>query len=314
MKCLVTGAAGFIGNKLVQKLVKEGYEVVALIHKTKPNIILKDVKYFTGDITKIDSIRPLFKDIDFVFHCAAIVKDYGPKKQFYKVNLEGTKILAKLSKEFKIKKFVYLSHIRYESEKSYSFYSKTKKLAEEYLLEKYNEESLPVVIIRPGNVFGPGATTWVLRPIEQFKKNRISLIDNGQGIFQHTYIDNLLTAMIAVIKKQDVLGEMIDITDGDNNTTWKIYFDDLARIIGKPKIKKNMSKKIAYLISLFMMGLNKIFKIEPWVTPMVVQILSNKSKISIVKATKLLGYHPKVDYQEGLKNIEKWIKKEKLIN
>jgi len=313
MKCLVTGAAGFIGNNLINRLLKEGYEVTALIYNNKPKYIEKNIKYVTGDITNINTIKPYFNDIDYVFHCAAIVKDYGPKKLFFQVNLEGTKNLVNLSEQHKIKKFVYLSHIRYESDRSHSFYSKTKQLAEEYLLEKYKVDKFPVIIIRPGNVYGPGATTWLIRPLESIKKNRIYLIDNGQGIFQHTYIDNLIDAIILSIKKPEITGEIIDITDGDNTTNWKEYFEAITSMIGKPNIKRSMSRRTAYIISLFMIGLNKVFKIEPWITPMAVQILSNKNKISIEKAKKLLGYFPKINLQEGLKITEEWLEKENLI-
>jgi len=265
MKCLVTGAAGFIGGALVKRLVKEGYEVKALIHKTKPKNYEKKATYVSGDITQFESLKPILKDVDFVFHCAALVKDYGPKKNFYKINLEGTKNVVNTSQECKIKKFIFLSHIRYESEKSYSYYSETKVLAEQFLIEKFKREEFPVIIIRPGNVYGPGATTWVLRPLEAIQKNRISLVDHGKGIFLHTYIDNLLDAIIASLNEPKALGKTIDITDGDNNTTWKEYFNTIAKIARKPNIERNMSKKTAFLISKLMIGLNKIVKIEAFI-------------------------------------------------
>ncbi len=313
MRCLVTGAAGFIGNALVKRLVKEGYEVKALIHKTKPKNYGKNVEYVNGDITDIKSIKPFFKDVDFVFHCAALVKDYGHKKNFYKINLEGTKNLVKASEESGIKKFIFLSHIRYESEKSVGYYSKTKALAEQYLLEKYKQNGFPVIIICPGNVYGPGATTWVQRPLRSIQKNRFSLIDHGTGIFLHTYIDNLLDAIIASLNEQKALGKKIDITDGDNSTTWGEYFNSIAKMAGKPNIKRNMSKKTAFLISKLMIFLNIVFKIEPWVTPMAVRVLVNHNTVSIEKAGYLLGYEPEVDFHEGIKRVESWLRKENYI-
>jgi nucleoside-diphosphate-sugar epimerase len=314
MKCLVTGAAGFIGSALVKRLVKEGYEVKALLHNTKPKIYEKKAEYIFGDITEIESIKPFFKDVDFVFHCAAIVKDYGPKNFFYKINLEGTKNLVKISEEFKIKKFIFLSHIRYEDEKVSNYYSYTKALAEQYLIEKFKKDNFPTIIIRPGNVYGPGATTWVLRPLKSIKENKISLIDHGKGIFLHTYIDNLLDAIIAALKEPKALGEIIDVTDGDNDITWGEYFNTVAKIAGKPNIKRNMSRKTALFVSKLMIFLNKLFKIEPWVTPMAVRVLTNQHKVSTEKAKNLLGYNPKVDFQEGIKKVEIWLKNENYIS
>ena len=314
MKCLVTGAAGFIGSALVKRLFMEGYEVKALLHKTKPTTYEKKAEYVYGDITEIESIKPFFKDVDFVFHCAAMVKDYGPKKLFYKINLEGTKNLVKISEDFKIKKFIFLSHIRYESEKNINYYSYTKALAEQYIIEKYKKNNFPAIIIRPGNVYGPGATTWVLRPLKSIRENKILLIDHGNGIFLHTYIDNILDAIIIALKNPKALGEIIDVTDGDNDTTWGEYFNTIAKIAGKPYIKRNISRKTALFISKLMILLNKLFKIEPWVTPMAVRVLTNQHKVSIEKAKNLLDYNPKIDFQEGIKRVEIWLKNEKYVS
>jgi sterol-4alpha-carboxylate 3-dehydrogenase (decarboxylating) len=63
-----------------------------------------------------------------------------------------------------------------------------------------------------------------------------------------------------------------------------------------------------------MIFLNKLFKIEPWVTPMAVRVLTNQHKVSIEKAKNLLGYNPKVDFQEGIKKVEIWLKNENYIS
>jgi len=262
MKCLVTGAAGYIGDSLVKRLIYEGHEVAGLINQSKPKQPENKATYIKGDITDINTIKNIIKDVEIIFHCAAIVKDYGLKKNFYKVNFEGTKNLVVLSESFDIKKFIFIGHIGYESEADKSNYAKTKDLAEKFLLKKYEKEKFPIVIIRPGNVFGPGSETWVLRPFNAILKNRISLIDDGIGIFHHTYIDNLLDCLIAVMSCPKVIGEVIDVTDGDDTITWKKYFNDLAEIAGKKQIKKNMSKNMAINIAKIMLFLNLISELN----------------------------------------------------
>ena len=313
MRCLVVGAAGFIGRSLTKKLIKEDFNIRGLIHNTKPKEPQPNVEYVNGDITNIESIKNAFKNIDVVFHCAALVKDYGPKKNFYGVNLNGTKNLVKCSEEYKIKKFIFLSHINYESNKNLSYYSETKALAEQFLTDKFKNDNFPMVVIRPGNVYGPGATVWVLRILESIKKNRIAVVEEGKGIFLHTYIDNLLDAMIAAMEENKALGEIIDITDGDNTVTYKEYFNLIAKIAGKPPVKKSMSKKTAMMIAKSMVFLNKITGIKPWVTPMAVHVLTNNNKVSIVKARKLLKYEPKIDFNEGMIKVEEWLRQDGYI-
>ncbi|MCJ7571829.1 MAG: NAD(P)-dependent oxidoreductase [Candidatus Thermoplasmatota archaeon] len=313
MKCLVTGAAGFIGSSVVSRLIREGYQVKAIIHNSIPLKKEDKAEYITGDITDINSIKEAFKDVDYVIHCAAHVNDYGLQQPFYDINYHGTKNLAILSEKYNVKRFIFLSHIRYESSSDFGLYAKTKHMAENFLLEKYKENNFPVVIIRPGNVYGPGATIWVLRILESLKKNRISLIDDGKGIFLHTYIDNLLDAIILSLKNKQAIGEDFNITDDDYSITWKKYFDDLAEIAKLKPVSRNISKKTALRIGRIMIFLNKIFKIKPWVTPVSVNILTNYDHISIEKAKKLLKYSIKVNYEEGLKKINEWLISENYI-
>lgn len=313
MKCLVTGAAGYIGGSLVKRLIQEGYDVKALIHKTKPKNYEKKAEYVEGDIGDFDTINHILKDIDIVIHCAAYVKDYGSKKTFFRINVDGTKNLVTASKTNAVKRFVFLSHITYESTKRFGFYSETKAIAEEFLLNEYTKNKFPVTIIRPGNVYGPGATLWVIRNIESIRKRRITLVDNGNGIFLHTYIDNLLDAIIASIKEPNAVGKGFNITDGDHSITFGRYFNDLAKLIGEKPIKRNLSKNKAMLIGKMMILLNKIFKIKPWVTPTAVNIITNQEKISIEKSKKILKYTPKINYAEGMKQIKKWLENESYV-
>lgn len=313
MRCLVTGAAGFIGGALVHRLSSEGNFVRGVIHRTQPRFIQDNVEYVTGDITDQAFLTSAMNQIDVVFHCAAMVYDYGPRNEFYKVNVEGTKHLVTACETHSVKRMVFLAHLRYESEKNTAEYRTTKALAEQYLMEKYTQDQFPVVIIRPGNVYGPGATTWVLRPLQAIQKNRIALIDGGHGIFLHMYIDNLLDAMVAASKEPRAVGQMIDITDGDNTTTWAEYLNALAKMARKPPIQRDMSKRTALFVSKLMMTLYALLRIKPWVTPMAVEIFTNTHTVSIEKAQDLLGYVPNIDFKEGLHRVEQWLKAERYI-
>jgi nucleoside-diphosphate-sugar epimerase len=94
MNCLVTGATGFIGSALTARLVQNNESVTALVHNKPPKHERDTVTYINGDINDTKLIDSITEKIDVVFHCAALVKDYGPKDLFYKINVEGTKNLV----------------------------------------------------------------------------------------------------------------------------------------------------------------------------------------------------------------------------
>jgi nucleoside-diphosphate-sugar epimerase len=311
MKCLVTGSSGFIGNALVNRLAENNNSVKALIHTKNLKKQIKGVKYITADITNPESLKDACFDVEVVFHCAALVKDYGFRKDFYKVNVEGTKNVVNACSN--LKKFIYIGHIFYESEKKFGYYSQSKRLAEQYLLEKFKKEKLPVIILCPGNVYGPRASTWVLRPLHAIKNKKIALINQGSGIFLHTYIDNFLDALMLAAKKQNIFGKTFNITDGDNLTTWKTYLNDLAKIAGEKPINKNISKSTAIILSKLSMTNYYLTHNEPLVTSTAVKIFTNKQKISIKPAENLLGYKPQIDYPKAIKYIKEWLEEEHYV-
>ena len=243
MKCFVTGAAGYIGNALVHRLITDGHEVTGLLHHQQPIHTAKTVTYVTGDLLQKDTYSKYLKHIDIIFHCAAYVKDYGPKHRFHQINVTGTKQLAQAAQKTGITRFIYLGHKPYENVTD-SPYTQSKQQSDQYLHDLYQKEEFPVVSIQPGNVFGPGPTTWVIRPLHAIQQNRIALIDNGNGIFHHTYIDNLLDALTQAMNTNGIEGHHIAITDGDTQISWKHYFNDLAEMIHRPPITKNITKKL----------------------------------------------------------------------
>ena len=82
MNCLVTGAAGFIGSALIQRLASEGHQVKGLFHKNKPLIRSENIIYIQGDLSDDTITRDLAKNMDVVFHCAGLVNDFGKKMIF----------------------------------------------------------------------------------------------------------------------------------------------------------------------------------------------------------------------------------------
>ena len=176
MKYLITGASGYIGSNIISKLTNKGNLITGITHTQKPDKIYDDVTFLNGDISKKSFIDTWPKDFDFIIHCASLVKDYGRKKRFYEVNVQGTKNLVFFSKKVNIEQFIYLGHIQYESTTYFNYYSETKEKAQNFLKAEFEKNQFPVTIICPGNVFGPGATIWLTRVIKILLEKKLLII------------------------------------------------------------------------------------------------------------------------------------------
>lgn len=111
MKVLVTGATGFLGGHLVEELVKEGYEVRALVRRVECAAHLRElgIEIVVGDLTRPETLGPATKGVDAVVHLAAYYTFFGKRELYHLVNVKGTEWLARASLDNGVTRFVYCS-------------------------------------------------------------------------------------------------------------------------------------------------------------------------------------------------------------
>lgn len=180
MKVLITGATGFVGRALVNRLLANHVSVLAGVRKESANLPDSVQQWVIGDLAVLEETslalkHSLFESVDTVIHTAARVHVMNdavsdPLAEFRKVNRDATLILARLSAESGVKRFVFLSSIKVNGEMTrpgHSFspdddfvltdpYGLSKYEAEQGLLQIARETGMEVVIIRPPLVYGPG--------------------------------------------------------------------------------------------------------------------------------------------------------------
>lgn len=324
----VTGGTGFIGSFLVRRLLSNGHKVRLLTRDREKakSLFGIDIEIVKGDITDTGALREGTNGADFVFHLAARVGDFGPKREFYRVNVDGTKSLVDAARKAKLNRFIYVSTNavtgmkRQEITDESTPYSNTgghygisKGMAERITLESYEKDGLPGVIIRPAIVYGPGSTNFVIRPFESMKKGKMFLLDGGRGLCWHTYVENLIDAIMLSSENEKAIGEIFIITDGKSDTTWGEYFNKLSETAGFPPISRDIPKWLAMTMAWSMYGLYRVSGIKPMIAPMAVGIITSRSGVSIEKAKKVLGYSPGIDLDKGMRRVGEWLKKEGLI-
>ena len=250
MKYAVTGGAGFIGSHLVKKLVERGNEVIVIDNLNtgkKQNIekISKKIDFFEVDIRDFSAIEDILKNIDGVFHEAALasVQDsFRIPDEFFDVNVNGTENIFKIAKKLGIK-VVYASSssvygnpisipIKENDDKNpFNPYAKT-KLEDDKLAEKYAKNGLKVIGLRYFNVFGPRQSKEYAGVIKLFLERiqqSLPPLINGDGlqVRDFVYVDDVVNANILSMES-DIDSEFFNI--GTNSV---ISVLDLANIIIK---------------------------------------------------------------------------------
>ncbi|MDB9526160.1 NAD-dependent epimerase/dehydratase family protein [Oscillatoria sp. CS-180] len=316
---LITGIGGFIGLRTAELALARGMTVKGL-QRSQPKADLArqlGADVIVGCVTDPDAAKAACEGADIVLHTAAIVREGGSLEEFHQVNVDGAVTVAKAARQAGAKTFVHLSSVMV-----YGFdfpdgvtesgplrgennpYCQTKIDSEKAVLALNNPPDYGVTVIRPGDVYGPGSTYWVVKPLELMTKGLFILANNGKGVMNHVYIDNLIEGIFLAIENE-AYGEIFNLTDGQS-TTWKEYFTQLAKL-------KNISQPVALpgpllklLIRLRSFAQTVVGK-SPDVFPDSVDFISRPHTYSIEKAKKQLGYIPKVSFQEGMSRTQVWL-------
>ncbi len=309
MKVLVTGSEGFIGSHLVELLIEKGYEVKAFVRYNFKNDwgwleyfpYKKDVEIYTGDIRDYDSVYDAMKNVDIVFHLAALIGipySYISPLAYIKTNLEGTYNILESARKLKIKRIVHTStseiygtaqYVPIDEKHPYnpqSPYAASKAAADHLALSYYRSFELPVTIIRPFNTYGPRQSARAIIPtiISQILSGKKQLkLGNLLPTRDLNYVKDTANGFIKVGLHDKTIGDVYNLGTGK-----EISIGELA-------------KKIMTLIGKNVEILEDKQRLRPEKSE-VQRLISNSDK-----AMKLTSWKPKYTLTQGLKETINWI-------
>ena len=316
---LITGIGNFLGLRTTEKAITQGIKVYGLDSDKEQAKKAQNLgaKVIVGNITDPAIAEKVCQGVDIVLHANELAKEGGEIKQFRDVNVTGTINIAKAAKNAGVKTFVHIS-----SALVYGFnytdgiaddgvlagennpYCETKIEAEKALLEINSPSDFGVIIIRAGDVYGPGSISWTIRPIMMMHQKLFAYANDGAGVINHCYIDNLIDAIFLAFEKQPH-GEIFNITDGQE-TSWKDYFNSLAEITGLPAPFSLPKDELKLFLKLRNQG-QKLFRKPTDIFPEAVDFMSRPYAYSIDKARNLLNYEPTINLEEGLQITKQWL-------
>ncbi|MBK8505902.1 MAG: NAD-dependent epimerase/dehydratase family protein [Saprospiraceae bacterium] len=321
MKIAVTGANGFIGSALVKHFASKGYSVSGLVRKQSNLDNLKNVPVTLhyGDIRDASSLIGFMDGADIVIHTAGAVTDWGSLEYFEEHNVKGTRIVAEQAFKASVKRFVYLGTVAIygfdvvdadeESSTPHSSmqYSQTKLKASNWLVTFCKNRDMELVIVNPGNVFGPGDHSFIRPYLNLVRKGAFVFINKGEAKTCPTYIGNLVYGIELATVTPGISGEAFIITDG-LDIDWKTFTNTFAVELGLNKIRTSVSYNFIYLIAGMMEDAYGLFKIKtaPLLTRYRVNNAGRNYHFSISKAQRMLGYKPVVEFGTAVRETVEW--------
>lgn len=303
-RCLVTGAAGFIGSHLVERLLADGHDTLALdslITGRRRDLAHLDgqagFRFVRADVADLDTIEPLFAGVDWVFHLAAmadIVPSIVNPLVYHRANVDGTVNVLEAARRAGVQRFIYAASSScygipdiYPTPETAPIrpmypYALTKYLGEQYVLHWHRTYGLPALSLRLFNVYGPrhrtngtyGAVFGVFLA-QKLAGKPLTVVGDGTQTRDFTFVTDVVDALVAAAAS-DVSGEIMNV--GSDTT---ISVNRLAELIGNEVI--HIPKRPG----------------EPDCT-----------YADIAKIKRLLGWRPKVPFEQGvdlvLKHIDYW--------
>lgn len=307
MKIVVTGGAGFLGAKITKLLANAGHEVSVFSRNATGNTP-EGVTAIDGNLRDADAVSGALEDAQAVFHVAAKAGVWGKRKDFFGINLYGTRNVIKACKLHGVKNLIYTStpSVVFGSNalegadestpyptRFLTYYAESKAMAEEELLKANGIGVLKTCALRPHLIWGKGDPHLVPRVLARAKSGKLRQVGDGENEVDITHVNDAANAHILALqnigqaagKAYFISSEKVNLWDWINTLLEK---HDLTRI------EKTISRGAAYRIGAIMESIWRALMLssEPPMTRFVAENLATSHWFDTSRARNDLGYKP----------------------
>jgi len=322
MNILVTGYPGWLGSRLVERLLKESrHKLRVLCLRNIPVRASSNLQIVRGDVRELYTLIEATRDIDLVIHAAGII--HARPKTLIEVNAQGTLNMLRACEHNNVDRMIYISSnsaAGYTEDKvlmtegtlrkPYMAYGKSKFLAEEYVNGYCTDGKIRALTLRPCWYYFSNQPPRQTRLFKMIQSGRPIIFGDGLNIRSMTYIDNLVDAILLAIESP-FTNRTYWIADERPYTINEIY-ETIADLLNVEDFNPIHIPKIAS--DLARVGDKALQKLGLYSTYLhVAGEMSLNIACSIERARRELGYEPRVSLREGMKRSIEWCRKKGLL-
>jgi len=315
----VTGGSGFIGGRLIRRLVADGDSVRALARSDAAAARVAELgaQPVRGELGDTASIHNGATGCELAFHAAATVVDWGPRELFMQGNVDGTRSALEGCREAGVRRFVHVGTeaallagkplhqvnedglLRPDSKADYA---STKALGER-LVRGANRGRFETVVVRPRLVWGPGDTTILPGVAEAVRSKQFLWVDGGRHLTSTTHVDNVVEGLV-LAGARGAAGAAYFITDGEP-VVFREFMTELAATSGIELPNKSIPRPVAGFAAAASEAIWRTLKLKgkPPVTRMAYWLTAFETTIDISRARAELGYTPVRTIADGMAEL-----------
>jgi 2-alkyl-3-oxoalkanoate reductase len=318
---LVTGGGGFLGRAIIRQLVARGDRVRSLARGRYPFLDELGVESIAGDIRDPVLVERACRDVDVVFHVAAIAGIWGPWRTYYEINTLGTQNVVLACQHAGVPRLVYTSSpsVTFDGRDQcgvdesvpyppswLAHYPHTKALAEQHVLAASGSE-LATCSLRPHLIWGPEDQHLIPRLIERARRGQLRQVGNGTNLVDAVYVENAAAAHLLAadaLASGTAAGKAYFITNGEPVNCWA-WINEILALAGLPPVSRRISFRAAYAAGAMLEGLWTILRRtdEPRMTRFLAAQLATSHYFDIAAARRDLGYEPTIGMAEGMRRL-----------
>ncbi len=326
MTVLVTGATGFLGSHIAERLVQRGEPVRCLVRPTSDTSFLQSlgVELVTGDITDAPTLNSALDGVGTVYHAAAMVGDWAPWSTFQSVTVSGTRNMLKAAGAARVRRFLHVSTdgvYRFKDLSSgvdeespletkfgwLDYYRRAKTAAEQIARHSHRTGRVPVSIVRPALILGERDAAMLPGIIAFLKSGTATIIGNGKNRLPCVYAGDVAELCILAATSHDAAGETYNAVNPEHVTQLDLY-RAVAAETGLKVPRRRVPLRVLYALAFAMevRARARGWAHRPELSRFAVNLIGLDYQEDASKAERDLGWQPQVMMVEAVQRGVEW--------